>query len=93
MFAFMLRHLSRASLDVVTRHETFVSSLESSRDDPLLLWKIIKSTHLNTHVTKVSAVDQEEIRANYYTMRMRASETLTEYKARFDYAVDSFQEV
>jgi hypothetical protein len=44
-FAFIIKHLSKASLDVVTRHNEFQETLSYRRDNPLALWRIMKSTH------------------------------------------------
>ena len=88
MFAYVLSKISRESLDEISRAETF-AAMEVSRD-PLVLWLLLKNTHMVATVSKVPAVVRKTAREEYERCKQGEFESIVEYKRQFDSKLDIY---
>ena len=90
MYSTIWGQLSRSSKDRVKQHYLFpeAQSDASGRPDPLILWRIIVSTHI-IKSTGSSQLDRKAAKDNYERLRQSYHESLSQFKERFDYAIEA----
>jgi len=85
LYAVIWGQLSSESEEAV-KQATNWDDIESSKD-PLLLYKRILETH-RTANTGFGLQDRRKARNEYHRLHQLADETISEFKARFDHALD-----
>ena len=80
LHAMIMGILSADGESVVRRHADF----DKAANDPLALWKIVKSTHLVSSSNSDSEVIRQRTRAAYNNLTMGELEKQSDFKGRYD---------
>ena len=88
-YAFMLKYLSRESLDAVKKDEEYPTF--SKIKDPLGMWLAIKRTHKIGSDSGVGVIKKADARMKYSNAKQGTYESITAFKERFDYLLDAYE--
>lgn len=90
LFGFILKKLSRESLEEVKHHVNWVKF--NSNKDVLDFWLALKDVHMTLTTSKIDSVVQKAAKDDYHNCRQNEFESIAEYKARFDARLMSYNQ-
>lgn len=88
LFAVVWGQISQESEQVIMQHDNW--PLVEPHDDPLALWRVITETHV-VMATGNAQVDRNTARESYARMHQDSSESLVQFKERFDHAIRALE--
>jgi hypothetical protein len=90
MHAFMWKHCSRESMEAVLKHDGY--DVHVNGDDPLALWLAIKATHRGGGNALDAVSQRSEARQLYKAVVQGPFESIVDYKKRFTYQKEAYDE-
>ena len=90
VYALMWQHLSRESIEAVLRHEGF--NPEENLNDAGILYRAIKATHPVGGGALDGVSRRAHARQAYKSMRQGPMETIAEFKTRFTFAKEAYDD-
>ena len=90
LFGFILKKLSRESLEEVKHHVNWAQF--NSTKDVLEFWLALKDVHMTLTTSKIDSVVQKAAKDDYNNCRQNKFESIAEYKARFDARLMSYNQ-
>ena len=94
MYSIIWGQLSTLSKDKIQNHTEFEHAEVDTdgRKDPLMLWRIIVSTHL-VKATGNEDLDKDDAKEYYDRLQQGATETVANYKKRFERAIAALKQI
>ena len=94
MYQVIWGQLSNESKEIIRKNQMFdEAELDTNgRPDPLVLWRIIASTHL-IKSTGSLPMDRRNAKKNYERLKQNQTESLGDFKLRFDRAIEALEQI